>query len=94
MHLKCVQFTAYQLYLNLFKVPGINFIRNIQDLTEENLKSLPKKKKKTENRCEPMERQTLLFRGNAQFHKSGAIKIPRDIDSDNYLRLKMIPKLF
>ena len=46
MHLKCVQFTAYQLYLNLFKVPGINFIRNIQDLTEENLKSLPKKKKK------------------------------------------------
>ena len=41
-----------------------------------------------------MERQTLLFRGNAQFHKSGAIKIPRDIDSDNYLRLKMIPKLF
>ena len=46
MHLKCVQFTAYQLYLNLFKVPGINFIRNIQDLTEENIKSLPKKKKK------------------------------------------------
>ena len=40
--------------------------------------------KKTENRCEPMERQTLLFHGNAQFHKSGAIKIPRDIDSDNY----------
>ena len=57
------------------------------------MKILKVYQKNPENRCEPMERQTLLFHGNAQFHKSGAIKIPRDIDSDNYLRLKMITKL-
>lgn len=40
-----------------------------------------------------MGKQTLLFDRDTQFHKFGAIKIPRDIDSLNYLKLKNDSKI-